>query len=217
MVLYLFCSTAGYRDIVVTDLTYYFPVYYNLLWKFERLRKNSLGVSMSHIMCHMSHAQMFGPFLDPNPHFFGKISLSWFVMQDFRKWIGSIVLWPNHPGKLLWGRIWIFVEVIFFNPSEIGVLGLTWRVLLLSRCNLNTLRHLFSRHNLSYHDLLLIACNIFWFQVMPQRQHSCTDETSANCTDCTFSWGKNTILYCTYSMARQQHDTNFINCTLSLQ
>ena len=33
-----------------------------------------------------------------------------------------------------------FVEGIFFKPSEIGILGLTWRVTLLSRCNLKTLR-----------------------------------------------------------------------------
>ena len=29
------------------------------------------------------------------------------------------------------GKIWISVEAIFFEPSEIGVLGLTWRVTLL--------------------------------------------------------------------------------------
>ena len=43
---------------------------------------------------------MFEPFWDQNPRFFGKISLSWFVRQDFRKQIGSIVLWPNHSGFL---------------------------------------------------------------------------------------------------------------------
>ena len=42
-------------------------------------------------------------------------------------------------------------------------------------------------HNLSYHDLSLNACNIFWFQMMPLRQHSGTEKTSTNCTDCTFS------------------------------
>ena len=29
-----------------------------------------------------------------------------------------------------------------------------------------------------YHDLLSTACNIFWFQVMPRRQHSGTEKTS---------------------------------------
>ena len=52
-------------------------------------------------------------------------------MQDFRKQIGSVVLGPNHSGKIFWGEIWIFVKVTFFDPSEIGVLGLTWRVTLL--------------------------------------------------------------------------------------
>ena len=52
-------------------------------------------------------------------------------MQDFRKPIGSVVLGPNHSVKNIWGEIWIFVKVTFFDPSEIGVLGLTWRVTLL--------------------------------------------------------------------------------------
>ena len=46
-------------------------------------------------------------------------------MQDFQKQICSIVLGPNHSGKIL-----IFVEVIFFDPPEIEVLGLTWSVTL---------------------------------------------------------------------------------------
>ena len=41
-------------------------------------------------------------------------------MQDFQKRIG-------HSGNFFLGEIWIFVEIIFFDPSEIGVLGLTWR------------------------------------------------------------------------------------------
>ena len=52
---------------------------------------------------------------------------------------------------------------------------------------------------------------------MPWRQHSGTEETSTNCTDCTFSWGKDTILYCMYSMARQHSGTICINCTVSSQ
>ena len=75
--------------------------------------------------------QMFEPFQDQTPHFFGKIILSWFVMQDFQKLIGSKVLWPNHSGTIFQGKVWIFVEVTFFNPSEIRILGLTWRVTLL--------------------------------------------------------------------------------------
>ena len=77
--------------------------------------------------------------------------------------------------------------------------------------------HLFYRHNLSYHDLLSTACNFFWFQVMPWRQHSGTDETSVNCTDCTFSCGKDTILYCKYSMERPHFGKNCINYTFSSQ
>ena len=50
-------------------------------------------------------------------------------MQDFQKRIGSVVLGPNHSGFFL-GKIWIFVKVTFFDPSEIVVLGLTWRVTL---------------------------------------------------------------------------------------
>ena len=38
------------------------------------------------------------------------------------------------------GEIWICVEVIFNDPLESGVLGLKWRIMLLSRCNLNTLQ-----------------------------------------------------------------------------
>ena len=53
--------------------------------------------------------------------------------------------------------------------------------------------------------------------MITRRQHSGTDETSANCTDCTFSWGKDTILYCMYSMARQRSGTNCINCAVSSQ
>ena len=66
-----------------------------------------------------------------NPHFFGMIRLNSFFMQDFQKQIGSVVLGPNHSGKFFLGKIWIFVKVTFFDPSEIGVLGLTWRVTLL--------------------------------------------------------------------------------------
>ena len=52
-------------------------------------------------------------------------------MQDFWKRIGSVVLGPNHLRKQILGKIWIFVKVIIFDPSEIGGLGLTWRVTLL--------------------------------------------------------------------------------------
>ena len=52
-------------------------------------------------------------------------------MQDFQKQIGSVVEEPNYSGNFFWGNIWIFVRVTFFDPSEIGVLGLTWRVTLL--------------------------------------------------------------------------------------
>ena len=56
-------------------------------------------------------------------------------MQEFRKQIVSIVLGSNHSAIFLLVEILIFfVELIFFDPSEIGVLGLTWRVTLLSRC-----------------------------------------------------------------------------------
>ena len=67
--------------------------------------------------------------------------------------------------------------------------------------------HLFYRHNLSYHELLLTACTFIWFWVGPWRQHSGNEVTSTNCTDCTFSWGKDTIMYCMYSKARQHTGT----------
>ena len=75
--------------------------------------------------------QMFEPFWDGNPHSFGKISVSLFFMWDFQKRIRSISLWPNHWGKKILRKIWIFVEVIFNFSSEIGFFGLTWRVPLL--------------------------------------------------------------------------------------
>ena len=62
--------------------------------------------------------QMFEPFWDQNQLFFGMISLSKFFMQDFRKQIGSVGLGPNHSGNIFWGKIWIFVEVIFFDPTD---------------------------------------------------------------------------------------------------
>ena len=74
--------------------------------------------------------QMFEPFWDQNQYFFGIISLSLFFMQEFWKQIGSVVLGPNHSG-FFWAKICILVEVVFLDPSEIGVLGLTWRVILL--------------------------------------------------------------------------------------
>ena len=46
---------------------------------------------------------------------------------------------PNHSEKLFWGKIFIFMKVIFFDPFEIGVLGLTWRIRLLEGCNMKTL------------------------------------------------------------------------------
>ena len=73
---------------------------------------------------------MFEPPWDWNPHSFGKMSLSWFFLKNFWKQIGSKVVWPNHLGKNSCGKICIFVEIICFDPSEIGVLGLTWRVTL---------------------------------------------------------------------------------------
>ena len=49
-------------------------------------------------------------------HIFGKISLSWFVLQDFQKQIGSIVFfWPNHSGNIFlvkFGFLW----KLFFLP-----------------------------------------------------------------------------------------------------
>ena len=32
----------------------------------------------------------------------------------------SLCLWPNHSGKLVWGQIWIFVEVIFNSFNKTG-------------------------------------------------------------------------------------------------
>ena len=58
----------------------------------------------------------------------GSLDISQFSLHVLQKRIGSIVLWPSHSWKNFPGQIWIMVEVIFFDPSEIGVLGLTWRV-----------------------------------------------------------------------------------------
>ena len=54
-------------------------------------------------------------------------------MKYFQKLIGSIVLGPNHLGNFFQGKIWIFVEVIFFDPSEFGVLPKISRCLDFSR------------------------------------------------------------------------------------
>ena len=46
--------------------------------------------------------------------------------------------------------------------------------------------HLFNRPDLSYHDLLLTACTLFWFWMGPRRQHSDDEETSTNYSLCVF-------------------------------
>ena len=65
---------------------------------------------------------MFEPFQDRNPHFFGKISLSWFLMKVFQKPIGLIVLWPNNSGKNSGcvEPIWMICWLIFDH------IGQTW-------------------------------------------------------------------------------------------
>ena len=55
-------------------------------------------------------------------------------------------------------------------------------VALVSSWSCSSRMQLFYRHNLSYHDLLLNLCNIFWFWEEPRRQHSGTEETSTNST-----------------------------------
>ena len=59
------------------------------------------------------------------------IYLEWSVEAEFscttfNKLIGSVLLVPNHSENFLLGKIWIFAEGIFLDPSEIGVLGLIW-------------------------------------------------------------------------------------------
>ena len=81
-------------------------------------------------------------------------------------------------------------------------------------CEIPFTGHLFYCHNLYYHNLLSTVYNIFWLLVMPQRQHWGTGETSTNCTDCTLSWGKDTIvLYELNGEATFRHEC--ISCTLS--
>ena len=55
--------------------------------------------------------------------------------------------------------------------------------------------HLFYRHNLSYHDLLSTACNIFWFKVMPHSKSTnkrILFPEAPFCTVCT-QWRGNTL------------------------
>ena len=56
---------------------------------------------------HYNSVQMFEPFQDQNPHFVGMIRLNRFVMQDFQKQIGSVVLWPNFV-EAKFGFLWKF-------------------------------------------------------------------------------------------------------------
>ena len=89
----------------------------------------------SSVYCLFSNAynsgQMFEPFQDRNPHFFGTVSLSWNVIKFIFKRIASIYFGPNHSGKKFRAEIWIFEKVIFFFSAEIWFFGLTWRVTLL--------------------------------------------------------------------------------------
>ena len=55
--------------------------------------------------------------------------------------------------------------------------------------------HLFYSHNLSYHDLLPTACNIFWFKVMPHSKSPNKQilfPEAPFCTVCT-QWRGNTL------------------------
>ena len=51
-------------------------------------------------------------------------------MKDFRKQIGLVVLGLNHTEIFLRQNL-DFCARYFFDPTEIGDLGLTWRVALL--------------------------------------------------------------------------------------
>ena len=74
--------------------------YFLTVWNISEWLKNSV--------------QMFEPFWDQNPSFFGMISLTWFGMQDFQKQIGSVVLGPNHSGFLK--TIFVFCGSYFLWP-----------------------------------------------------------------------------------------------------
>ena len=83
--------------------------------------------------------QLYEPFRDQT-----HISLEQSVSADlsrntFRKCIASICFGPNHSAIFLM-EIWIFEKVIFNVTLKIWFFGLTWRVKLLSRYNLKTLR-----------------------------------------------------------------------------
>ena len=52
-------------------------------------------------------------------------------------------------------------EVNFLDPSEIGVLGLTWKVTLQSRCNLKNLRSIITFFLITFVHLLVKNLKLF--------------------------------------------------------
>ena len=122
---------------------------FTTLWFSQKLRKSITEWRITRKI--YNSVQMFQPIRDRNPHFVGKMSVSWFFNKVFQNSIGSSVLWPNYSQKELGGKIQIFVEVIFF-ASEFLFLGLTWRTMLLYGCTLKILRY------------FLCVC-IYWWKI----------------------------------------------------
>ena len=84
---------------------------------------------------------MFEPFQDRNPHFFGTVSLSWFVMKSISKTYSFNLFWSKSLRKSFFGgHFSIFAG--FWNKFtfKIGCFTLTFRVKLLKRLNLKTLQ-----------------------------------------------------------------------------
>ena len=86
----------------------------------------------------------------------------------------SISVWPNQSGKVFWGKIWIFVEVIFNLSAQIGVFRLKFRVTLLSRCHLKTLLIFKRCQNLKLiHWLLIINVRFLLSNILVNKSTVC--------------------------------------------
>ena len=58
---------------------------------------------------------MFEPFQDRNPHFFGTVSLSWFVMTSISKMYSFNLFWAKPLRKKIWGKNLDFWKSYFQN------------------------------------------------------------------------------------------------------
>ena len=65
--------------------------------------------------------QMFEPFQDWNPHFFGTVSLSWFVMKSISKTYSFNLFWSKPLRKIFLEDIFQFLQVFGINSDSIMI------------------------------------------------------------------------------------------------